>query len=670
MPEYPCNYTIFHIHNSVGSLLDGGTTPEQNVIRAKELGMTSLGVSDHGTIYSHFQHLAACKKHGIKPILGIELYIPYFAAPIKDKTNRSNFHKVIWAKNKTGWTSIMKLVSKTNDPNYFYYKPRIHIFNQEVDGVMQPGLESFLDGNIMGFSGHMGSFLANDLFTDFTDAETIKKNLKLAYGQYKEKDPNYYRQFLKPNWLESGCKNAQKLEGIFGKDNFFVELQDELDPTDKIALWSHPLIVDCLRQVSKASGVPAMASSDPHYATREDAEYQRLLVSINMKETEESIKKKLDSDDEKDLMVFFGSNNFYIHSIDEMGKKFTPDELELTNKVADQIETYDITCKPTMPEFKLPEFDKTAVYLKDITSDHNKYLMHLIVKGAAKIQPWIKSGIPKKEYWDRIKYETNVVFDANLTDYFLIVWDICQYARNDKIPQGPGRGSSAGCLISLLLGITKIDSLKYNLSFGRFYNDARKGSLPDIDLDFSVNGRDKIIQYIKDKYGNQRVSQILTFQTIKGKNAVKDVMRVKGIGDFEYSNKICESIPDEASIADEIQEAKDDGDAAYNITKWCLDNVDEIKEYYKDPILKDVFDKAMKIEGTKRSQGRHPSGIVITPQNVDEMFPMVLDVRSKDKVIGWDMREVEKAGGVKLDILGVAILDKIALAQELIRSRK
>jgi DNA polymerase III alpha subunit len=188
--------------------------------------------------------------------------------------------------------------------------------------------------------------------------------------------------------------------------------------------------VECLRKVSDATGIPKVASSDPHYPAPKDAIDQRAMVMTNMKEDEESVRQKLDSKDEMDLMVFFGSNNFYIHSFDEMSQKFTQDELEMTNKIADGIEIYDITHKPHVPEFKLPDFDKNADYLKNVDSDANKYMFHLCVEGAKRLKPWenvevegIKST--RNEYWNKLNQELAVIFKANLSNYFLVVWDYC-----------------------------------------------------------------------------------------------------------------------------------------------------------------------------------------------------------------------------------------------------
>jgi DNA polymerase-3 subunit alpha len=696
------SYIPYHVHTYY-SILDGFGSPKANVARAKKLGLSALGISDHGNVFGHIAHWTECKKAKIKPILGVELYVTHKSAAIKEQDNRANCHMVCWAKNKDGWLNLMKLVSKTNDPEYYYYKPRISLFNwtDTDNNITHVGLEHFVgrDKGIMSFSGHQGSHLADNLFCDlFGDHEQRRSDIKRAYGQYKERDIEFYRKFLKEDWLESTCELAEKMEGMFGKGNFFIELQNELKPTDRLALWIHPLIVECLREVSKQTGIPAMASSDPHYPSPEDAADQRLMVMTNMKETEASVQGKLDSEEGHDVMVFFGSDNFYIHSYDEMKEKFTEEELAMTVKVGEQIEEFDISHKPYIPKYDVPEFDTTASWLESAPAIEDKYLVHLCIEGAKKLKPWLnddwkdtKRKYSKEQYWKRlIEQEFPVIFKAQLSSYFLIVWDYCMAADNrpidhsfnwkenlakggkiDPIPRGVGRGSAAGCLISYLIGITDIDPILYDLSFTRFYSEGRNTAdhieYPDIDSDFAVEDREWVIAYLEDKYGKDNVAQIITFQRIQGKAAVKDIFRVKNVeGGFDLSNEICKYIPGEAEIADDIQAMRDAGHEGYGILRWALDNSEKIQEYYTDPKLKPLFDQAVRCEGTKRGQGRHPSGVIVAPKPVEECFPMALDTKTKEKIIAVDMNEVAKLGGIKMDILGVAILDKLKMAQDLV----
>lgn len=692
------NYTLFHRHDNL-SILDGFGSVKRHVKRAKELGMTAFGTSNHGNISSHIEHIKECKAAKIKPILGIELYISFDDCWKQSRDNRGNTHFVIWAKNRSGWESLRNLSSYSNNENIFYYKPRISLWTKD----QQRGLESFCDGNIQGFSGHMGSLLSDNLFADiFADVATRQTNISKAYAQYKIEDIEFYNQFLKPNWLESSCELATKLEKMFGKGNFFIELQNELEPSDRIPLYISPLIVNCLRLVSKETGIMPVASSDPHYAYKEDAEDQRAMLMIKMKETEESVERKLSSDEETDVMVFFGSNNFYIHSYEEMSKKFTKEELEATNTIASQIEEYDINHEPYIPQFYVPDdICFNSKHYDICKSIADKYLMFLCIDGAKRIKPWenpiwkLKDDRKTKEdYWNRLLTELQVIFEAKLSTYFLIVWDYCKAADNrpadnsfdwqknlvnngkiNSIPRGQSRGSAGGCLISYLINITKIDPLMYGLLFGRFYSKGRNTKThieyPDIDTDFSVEGRDWVIDYLKWKYGENNVAQIVTFQKMQGRASIKDLFRIKGIeNSFELANEISEFIPNEAEISDEIQTAKDEGDEDYNILRWALDHSEKIKEYYQKDELKPIFDQAIRCEGTKRGVGKHPSGVVLSDRPIEQCFPMVYDPRGKQKIIGVDMNNVAKLGGIKMDVLGVAILDKMKMAQDLINANK
>lgn len=642
------------------------------------------------------EHIKHAKKQGIKPILGNEIYVSHQPAQLRSKENRWLTHQVVWAKNYEGWKQLIKLTSHSNDPRLFYYRNRIYPWNTTFeDGSFCYGLEHFCDGNLQTFSGHQGSHLSDNLFCNLYSENPAeeKKKLKKAYSQYKESDIEFYRKFLKEDWLESTCELALKFEKMFGKGNFFVEVQNGLNPKDRLALWIHPLIVECLRIVSKEIGIPAVASSDPHYARPEDAPDQRLMVMVNMKQTEAGVQAKLDSESEDDVMVFFGSDNFYIHSYEEMAAKFTKEELDNTLKIADQVEEYDISHKPYLPKFDVPEFPRND-FSGLCKSIEDEYLIYLCIEGAKQKRPWEKSEIEKEKYWDRLKEEFEVIVKSGLSGYFLLIWDICMSAdfcpkdksfdwRNnlknnkaiDPISRGPARGSAGGCIISYLCGITGMDPIKYGLFFGRFYNEGRNTKdhieYPDIDLDFCVLGREWIIKYIEWKYGKENVAQIVTFQKMQGRAALKDVFRVKGIqGGFDLANEISQYIPNESEVLDEIQEMKDSGEEDYGLIRWAIDNEPEMKKYYNDPLLKHCFDQAIRCEGRKRGKGKHPSGVIATPNKTEECFPMVFDPKTKERIIGVDMNDAAKLGGIKGDILGVSAITKLKFAQDLINKNE
>ena len=680
--------SIFHAHTQY-SVLDGYPTAEDNCREAKKLGYGMIGLSDHGNISAAIQMKEAGKEVGIPVAIGTELYVCHGASTLKDATNFYT-HMVVWAKNQAGWNDLIKLVSKTNDETNFYYKPRISL--EEL-------AEFTKNGNLFGMSGHQGSHLSDNLFIDLIPGK--KKELKAAYnGGVKTTDG--FRPLLKQNWLEDTCRLADRLQSIFGKGNFFIELVDTLNKTDRLATWVHPLINECLRKVSDNTGIPRMPSSDSHYARKDQAIDHRHILCVNMRHTEKEIQQALSSEgDDEGVMTFFGSEEFYLHPIEDFKEKFTEEEMKQTMILANQVEQFKIgNTKPLIPVLKLPEVEILAgqeKYYEICKINEDKTIIKMCIEGATKKQPWngeacraLNKHFTKKQYWDRVVEECKVFFDAGLSSYFLNVADICRAADHrpadnsfdwelnlknggkiNPIPRGPGRGSAAGCLVSYLLDITSIDPLPFDLMFSRFYNAGRntkdKISMPDIDLDFSAEGRQWIIDYMKWKHGVHNVAQIITFQKVKARAAIKDIFKVKDIpGGFDKANEICKFIPEEASIADEIGEMIDQGEDDYNIISWCLDHSDKILSYYDDPVLKKVFDQARRIEGAVRGSGKHPSGIIISPGRVDEYVPMVWDAKTKTKIVGFDFKDAEKLGLLKVDILGVAVLDKLAMIQKLV----
>jgi DNA polymerase-3 subunit alpha len=330
-------------------------------------------------------------------------------------------------------------------------------------------------------------------------------------------------------------------------------------------------------------------------------------------------------------------------------------------------EEYDILSKPNLPPFPCPEAQDDAEYLRQLCRDG-----------------WrdkIATDVPKEDhqkYVDRIKYELSVLQGADLSSYFLIVQDIVNHVRDNKWLPGPGRGSAAGCLVSYLIGITTIDPIKYGLIFDRFYNAGRNTaehtSMPDIDVDVPIDKREKIIQYIRDTYGDDKVSQMITFGTIKGRGALKDVLRVFGGITFEEMNDITRNIPEESKVADDLQEMKEaTGDSS--IIRWALENDPEkLKQWchigkdgeLEGPLSK-RFEQAMRLEGTKSVQSKHAAGIAVSSEPLAGICPMVYDSKNKQVIAGMEMADLESLGMIKLDILGVAMLDKIMCISDLMK---
>jgi DNA polymerase-3 subunit alpha len=331
-------------------------------------------------------------------------------------------------------------------------------------------------------------------------------------------------------------------------------------------------------------------------------------------------------------------------------------------------ESYDILHKPMLPNFKCPN-----------SLNPDEYLRELCRNG------WrekIKDNIPEDkqpEDVERIKHELEVLQGAGLSSYFLIVQDILRYVRENNWLPGPGRGSAAGCLVSYLIGITSIDPIRYDLIFERFYNTGRNTSdrisMPDIDVDVPINKREEIIKYIKDKYGYNKVSQMITYNTMKGRGALKEVLRVYGNISFDEMNRITKFIPDEAKIADELQEMKEETGEA-SIIRWALENnIDKLKDWcyinedneLSGPLAK-RFEQAIRLEGVKSNQSKHAAGIAISIQDLSDVCPMIYDTKNDQLIAGMEMQDLEDLGVIKFDILGVAMLDKIMTITDILQN--
>jgi len=615
-------YSPLHVHSHY-SLLDGLSKPKQIAERCKKIGAKSCALTDHGNISGAVQFHTQMTFIGVKPILGCEIYVCEQDATIKNKDNADLSHFILLAKNYSGWKSLIKIVSASNVPSRFYKKPRLDFDT----------LATMLDGNIIGFCGHLGSTLADKLY---------KEDLAIRVGE----------EFV------------AKMKDIFGDNNFFLEAQlfDQEYTKQQIEL------TNIIRRIGENTNTKVIATPDAHYAEADDAVDQRILLCNNLKLTFSDINRKLLSSDDVPMGCFFKSDKYYIPSYDEMSQWHTQEEIENTNLVSDMCETYDIKNKPLLPEFACPEGFNPDSFLRQLCRDGWK----------TKIQDKVTD---ENIYVERIKQELSVLQSAKLSSYFLIVQDIVNYVKNSDWLAGPGRGSAAGCLVSYLIGITDIDPIKYQLIFERFYSAGRNTkdriSLPDIDIDVPINKRENIIEYVKNKYGHEQVSQMITYNTMKGRGALKEVLRVYGNISFEEMNKITKNIPDEAKIADELQEMKEETGES-SIIRWSLENhVDKLKEWCYlnddgslDGPLSKRFEQAIRLEGTKSNQSKHAAGVVISSQPLDNICPMVYDAKNEQTIAGMEMQDLEYLGVIKFDVLGLAFLDKAMYISELLLNRE
>lgn len=619
-------YIPLHVHTHY-SLLDGLSKPSDIVKRCQNIGVSSCAITDHGSISGTVQFYSQLKQNGIKPILGCELYVPQKDSKEKNKENGKLDHLVVLAKNLAGWKTLIKIVSESNNPERYYHKPRIDL----------DALGDLLDGNLVAITGHLGSTLARQIIPG---------------------------DKINDDWKKKGQDHISKLTNAFGTGNVFLEAQlidREMNP-------SQIELTDCIRTLGGLMDTKVICTPDAHYAKQADAVDQRILLCNNMKITLSQVNHKLQNGQEVPLSCFFNSDKYYIPSPEEMAELHTQEEIENTIYVDSMCEEYDILSQPILPPFNYPDkYNSDSDFLRDLCrSGWRHHKLNSL------------SQEDQDKYVKRLKYEFDVLHGAGLSSYFLIVQDIVNHIKENKWLPGPGRGSAAGCLVSYLLGITAIDPMQYDLIFDRFYNAGRntkdRVSMPDIDIDVPIDKRENIIEYIKSTYGSDKVSQMLTFNTMKGRGALKDVLRAYGNLAFEDMNKITKNIPDEAKISDELQEMKKEyGEAS--IIKWALENrSNDLKEWCSideegkliGPLSK-RFEQAIRLEGTKTNQSKHAAGVVIAPEALTNICPMVYDTKNKNLIAGMEMQDLENIGVIKFDILGVAVLDKIMNISDMLK---
>lgn len=399
--------------------------------------------------------------------------------------------------------------------------------------------------------------------------------------------------------------------------------------------------VEQRRAKAKKLNIDCVASCNSHYIDKSQAQDQRILIAIETKKNIYELK----------FNKFFQSDEYYLPSYDEMKSRFSTQELNRTLEIAEICDTYNILSSPKMPNFDCPD---------DLHPDC--YIRWLCLEGWRKK---LEKKIPyekQPKYNDRTEYELKVICEANLSTYFLIVRDIVKYTQEQGYQTGPARGSAAGCIVSYLIDITKINPLNYGLIFERFYNVARKGSLPDIDIDVPKAARPKVIEYLKDKYGDQNVAQIATYQTVQGRNALKSVLRANNTVSFEEMNSITKNIIDKNKIEDELKEMDEPSVIRYalehkpeRLSEWChIDNDGNLQ----GPLAPE-FAQSIKLEGVRITQSRHAAGVVISDKPLIETCPMTYDKNEKTWIANMEMQCLENLGLLKVDILGIAMLDKI-----------
>ena len=564
-------FTHLHVHTEY-SLLDGSSKIKELTARAKELGMDSMAITDHGVMYGVIDFYRAARDVGIKPILGCEVYV----APGSRFDRESGagedryYHLVLLAENNTGYKNLMKIVSK-GFVDGFYYKPRVDLklLTTYHEGII--ALSACLAGEVQKY---------------------------LARGMYEE-----------------AKRSALRYHEIFGKDHFYLELQDHGMPEQK-------MVNQGLLRLSQDTGLELVATNDIHYTYAEDAKAHDILLCI------QTGKKVTDED-----RMRYEGGQYYCKSEEEMRKLFpyAQEAIDNTHKIAERCNVEIEFGVTKLPKYQVPEgFDSWT------------YLNHLCREGFKTRYPDDDGTLSR-----RLDYELGVIRTMGYVDYFLIVWDFINYARSQNIMVGPGRGSAAGSIVSYTLGITNIDPVRYNLLFERFLNPERV-SMPDIDVDFCYERRQEVIDYVVRKYGKDQVVQIVTFGTLAAKGVVRDVGRVLDLP-YAMCDSIAKMIPN---------------DLGMTLDKALTANPDLKKLYNEDEQVKYLIDMSKRLEGLPRHTSMHAAGVVIGSRSIDEFVPLS---RAADGTITtqFTMTTIEELGLLKMDFLGLRTLTVIQNAVRL-----
>lgn len=574
MAEKARNFTHLHLHTEY-SLLDGACRIEGLMQRVKALGQTAVAITDHGVMYGCVDFYKAAKKAGVKPIIGCEVYVA--TRTRFDKVNRidGSNHLVLLCKNETGYKNLIKMVS-AGFTEGFYNKPRV---DHEL-------LEEYHEGLIC-----LSACLAGEI------------PQALLAGDY-EKAKNLARYY----------------EDLFGKGNYYIEIQDHGLDEQRTVL---PLLV----RLSRETGIPLVATNDAHYLEKEDSRMQHILICIQTNKT-------VNDDD----VLEFGTDEFYVKSTDEMYELFSawPEACENTNRIAEMC-SFDFEFGVTkLPYFVAPDGMDNKEYFVKLCRDG------LLRRYGADVPEDIRA---------RLDYEISIIDRMGYINYYLIVFDFINYAKSQGIPVGPGRGSGAGSLAAYCVGITNIDPIKYNLLFERFLNPERV-SMPDFDIDFCYERRQEVIDYVIRKYGADHVAQIVTFGTMAARAAIRDVGRVL---DMPYGtvDGIAKLVPMEPKMT---------------LTK-ALSIARELKARYDaDPQVKELIDMSLKLEGMPRHASTHAAGVVITREAADEYVPLATN--DGNPVTQFTMTTIEELGLLKMDFLGLRTLTVIDDAEKMIRKRE
>ena len=582
-------FTHLHLHTDY-SLLDGACDVDKLVAHVDKIGQKSVAMTDHGNIFGAVHFFDAAKKKGIKPILGCELYV------CKEEDHRREFadsdskynHLLVLAENEEGYKNLVRLTSEAA-LHGFYRKPRVS--------------KKFLAKHTKGLIGFSGC-LAGEVSQHLMDGNYDKA--KSVAGAYEE---------------------------MFGRGNFFLEVQDHQLAPDKA-------VIEAMFRMEKELNIPLIATNDSHYIEDQDSRAHEILLCVQTAGSMNDPKR-----------FKFDTQEFYVKTAEEMARVFpdAPHVISGTMQFPERCNLKLNKVENPFPAFPVPEGMTLDSYFEEVCREG---LRKRLATNVAHLR---SMGLLRKtieEYEARLNREIDCIKQMKFPGYFMIVWDFIRYAREQDIPVGPGRGSAAGSLVAYCMEITDVDPLQNELLFERFLNPERI-SMPDIDIDFCMNRRGEVIEYVRRKYGVDQVAQIITFNTMAAKAAIKDVGRALDMPYGEVDR-----------IAKMIQ-----GRIGVTIAEVLKDNGPLTKAYEGEPKIKELIDAAMRLEGLVRGAGVHAAGVVIAPSPLTELVPVT---RTKDEAIvtSYDMGAIEKMGLLKMDFLGLTTLTVIDDALKLIMQTK
>lgn len=605
------DFSLFQ-ENSFGRQFNLSAITVDGIAKQASLhGYTSVALTDYSSVSGVPQFIAACKSSGIKPLIGCNFYLP----------NKSTVITI--CKNFSGWVNLYKLISDANTESNYKGRPTIP-------------LEALARKENISITGHIGSEIANNFFVDYRAA--------YAATSYDEA-----KSLVRPDWEKQTINVLDLYKQLFG-DDLYISVQ----PLHQMP--AAQIFMKAMRWLAPKHKLKLIGCPDVHYAQQTDHHVHRILLCSTFNGiTLKNFNSKITQDDLDDIGKFFRADSFYIPDASSFLSLLTQHEIDNIEEINQKCESFNLSSQPEIPDY--PGCD-----------DPNKRLVELCREGWKKLS--FCDDNQKKIYVDRVKYELQVLQDAGLSSYFLIVQDYFNFAKSQGWLVSP-RGSSLGSLVSYLLGIGDIDPIKYNLIFERFYNPGRKSSLPDVDGDFPVEHRDEVCSYIKQRFKPEYTGHMITFGRMKGRAALKDVLRITEKCSFAEMNLITKHIPDESKISDQLQEMEDP-----SIIKWALINHSKALSAYcvikengeLDGEYAEEFKYAIKLSGINRATGKHAGGIVIGRRPLYDCCPLVRDKGTGEPLPAFEMEDIEKIGLVKYDILGCAALDKIAAVVNDIRN--